>query len=280
MILERRGGEAMTTPNNPGQLYTLDWESFNCGDTQPPTDWTNEWDAQAQAPYRVACSPDPVRWGARSARFELNQTDPISRNSKRTELAAGSDPDNAERWYGFSIFLPQGWVVDNSPEALTQWHQSYPIADPLFEGSPPLSLGIRGQQWQVSRRKWEDLASNDTVPIYSVPWEANRWTDWVFHVVWRSTADGVIEVWKDGSQTPVFTQTAMQTKFPDNQGNYTKLGIYKWDWVNGPTATSQRVIFYDELRIADQTGSREAVSPPAQTRPGCLGALLKRFRRS
>jgi len=39
-------------------------------------------------------------------------------------------------------------------------------------------------------------------------------------------------------------------------------------------------IFYDELRIADQTGSREAVSPPAQTPPGCLGALLKRFHRA
>jgi hypothetical protein len=272
----------MTTPNNPGQLYTLDWEPFSCGDTQPPPYWTNEWDAQAQAPYRVACSPDPVRSGARSARFELNQTDPISRNSKRAELAASSDPDDAERWYGFSIFLPDGWVVDNSPEVLTQWHQSYPIPDPLFEGSPPLSLGIRGQEWQISRRKWEDLTSGDTVPIYSVTWKANRWTDWAFHVIWRSTADGVIEVWQDGSKTPVFTQKGMQTKFPDNQGNYTKFGIYKWDWVNGPTATSQRIIFYDELRIADQTGSREAVSPAARAsaRPGCLGALLKPFRRS
>ena len=143
----------MTTPNNPGQLYTLDWESFNCGDTQPPPDWTNQWHPQAQAPYRVACSPNAVRSGARSARFELNQTDPISSSSKRTELAAGSDPDNAERWYGFSIFLPKGWVVDNSAEVLTQWHQASPM------GSPPLSLGIRGQQWQLSRRKWEDLAS-------------------------------------------------------------------------------------------------------------------------
>jgi Polysaccharide lyase len=207
----------MTTPNNPGQLYTLDWESFSCGDTQAPPDWINE-SPNAQVPYRVACSPDPVRSRARSARFELNQTDPISSSSKRTELAAGSDPDDAERWYGFSIFLPQGWIVDTSPEVLTQWHQSYPIPDPLFDGSPPLALGINGQQWEISRRKWEDLAANDTVPIYTTPWEADRWTDWVFHVLWRSTTAGVIEVWKDGSTMPVFTQTGMQTKFPDNQG--------------------------------------------------------------
>jgi hypothetical protein len=274
----------MTTPSNPSQLYELDWESFNCGHTQPPADWTNEWEEGAQDPYRVACSPDPVRAGARSARFELNQADPISRNSKRTELAAGSDPENAERWYGFSIFLPQGWVVDNnSSEVLTQWHQSYPIPNPLFEGSPPLALGVRGLNWVISRRKWEDLAATETVPIYTTPWAMERWTDWVFHVVWRSATDGVIEVWKDGSAAPVFSQAGIQTKFPDNQGNYTKFGIYKWDWVNGPTATSQRVIFYDELRIADQTGSREAVSPPPQasSRPGgCLGRLLKLFRQS
>jgi hypothetical protein len=173
-------------------------------------------------------------------------------------------------------------VIDNSEEVLTQWHQSYPIPNPLFEGSPPLALGVKGQEWQVSRRKWEDLAANETVPIYTTAWEANRWTDWAFHVVWRSTTDGVIEIWKDGSTMPVQTQTGMQTKFPDNQGTYMKFGIYKWDWVNGPTATSQRIIFYDELRIADQTGSGEAVSPPAQTdpRPGCLGGLLKQLRRS
>jgi hypothetical protein len=192
-VLSGEVEKPMTTPNNPGQLYAIDWESFNCGDTQPPANWTNEWDAQAQAPYRVACSPDPVRSGGRAGRFELNQTDPITRNSKRTELAAASDPDNAERWYGFSIFLPEGWVVDTSAEVLTQWHQSYPIPDPLFEGSPPLALGIRGQQWEIRRRKWEDLAAlikPKTVAKVGAAIEraagARRDSDAIFEAAYRS----------------------------------------------------------------------------------------------
>jgi hypothetical protein len=102
------------------------------------------------------------------------------------------------------------------------------------------------------------------------------WTDWVVHVVWRPDSSGMLQVFKDAATTPVF-QFGGQNKFADGQGNYMKFGIYKWDWVNGPTQTTERVIYYDELRIADHTKSRQAVSPPAAARPGCLRQLLLSF---
>jgi hypothetical protein len=42
-----------------------------------------------------------------------------------------------------------------------------------------------------------------------------------------------------------------------------KFGIYKWDWRSNPqkSNTNRRVLYYDSLRIADQSGSYRDVDP-------------------
>jgi hypothetical protein len=46
-----------------------------------------------------------------------------------------------------------------------------------------------------------------------------------------------------------------QNKFNDGKGNYMKIGIYKWpwnpNWTGVPSQVDKRVMYYDELRIAD-----------------------------
>jgi hypothetical protein len=103
----------MTTPNDPGGLYVLNWEQYACGpQATPPQGWNEDYPDPVSHPngepaYRVACAPDPVRAGARSARFQLNKGDPISSGGARAELKAPCcEPDAAPRWYGFSIYLP------------------------------------------------------------------------------------------------------------------------------------------------------------------------------
>jgi hypothetical protein len=79
----------------------------------------------------------------------------------------------------------------------------------------------------------------------------------------------LLEIWKDGANVH---SAQGQNKFNDGQGNYMKFGIYKWDWSqNKPSGTTQRVMYYDELRIADQQGSYNAVVPRQTTQALNIG---------
>ena len=283
----------MPSPTTPGQLYVFDWEAYDCTPLpqQPvPKGWTTDYDPNVTHPpnqdpaYRVACAPDPVRAGTKSARFQLYNTDPPVSGATRAELKMSStEPLGAERWYGFSIYL-DNWQEDAAAAILAQWHQD-DSNDPRFQGSPPLALMTKGDSWCISIRKaWDNTASPDTDDIPAGAWQQSTWTDWVFHVVWRDgdVSDAVTEVWKDGTRLHAFSDARQgkQNKFADGKGNYMRFGIYKWVWASNPPPTIERLIHFDELRIADRHGSLQAVSPPSTAAPGgCLTSLIPLLRR-
>ena len=129
----------MTTPANPGTGYVLNWES-QTQRSLPPPGWAREYDPnvvhddgrpQVRA-YRLGPYV-PVRGGLYSVRFALEKDDPVINNGTRCEPSAGFEPVGAERWYGFSIYLPRSWKVDRSAEIVKQWHQHWNIGS-----SPPL----------------------------------------------------------------------------------------------------------------------------------------------
>jgi Polysaccharide lyase len=230
----------------------------------------------------------PTRRGQYAARFQLNRDDPDVSASTRTEvseaLLAPRPPERNERWFGFSMFLLSDWVQDPlSPESVSQWHHVGATGPPL------LGLITVDGQWQVrgprsttlprstsrtcadSSRQgnvatrgplsqhWENFERHRRIGWY----ETGRWTDWVVHVRWSPDSDGLVEIWRDGEQ--VFSEPG-KNKYSDGQAVYMKFGIYKWHWKSDPSKsiTDVRVMHYDELRIADETGSYELVDPGAQ----------------
>jgi hypothetical protein len=110
----RKGEFAMaSTPLNPGSLYVLNWDDYaQCTvPAQLPSDWRVDYatviHGNNEPAFRIACAPEPVRSGQRSARFQLNRGDPIVSSNVRAELKTPCcEPVDAERWYGFSIYLP------------------------------------------------------------------------------------------------------------------------------------------------------------------------------
>jgi hypothetical protein len=238
-------------------IRTLDWEAA-ADRTLPeaaPPGWIRQWCCDRSANTVTS----PVRSGQYSARFELHRGDATVSSSKRAEVSEPTPRPGArervERWYGFSIFLPEEWVSDPSAEILTQWHHA---AD---TGSPPLALGTKDGQWQISRH-WENHEEHALPSRY----ETGRWTDWVVHARWSPGTDGLVEAWRDGSE--VYCRTG-KNKYDDGRPVYMKFGIYKWDWQSKPSRsrTDRRVMYYDSLRVADETGNRETVDPagpPAQ----------------
>ena len=257
---------AEPTPSAPGTGYTLDWENTAVG--LPPPNWVAQYNT-SKVRMASTANGDPVRAGQRSVRFQLDQSDPALHNGKRAELAATpEEPAGAERWYGFSTYLPSSWVPDSAGDVVTQWHQSDRVSNCGTQGcSPPLSIGTKNGQWVISQ-SWQNYIGNindwsfSNTPIGA--YQTGRWTDWVVHVKWsaKDSPDATLEIWKDGAL--VWNKPGLRNDdFPDGTyGNYMKFGIYKWPWMNGPSDTTSRVLYYDELRIADGSGSYAAVSPP------------------
>jgi hypothetical protein len=227
-----------------------------------------------------------VRAGAHSVRFELDYRDGLVNNGPRAEIGAEDpvEPRGVERWYGFSTYLPNTWTVDTAPEIIAQWHQ---VGGDCSNGcSPPLSLITQNGQYKISQN-WQNSASVPGVWTFSDtpigPYETGRWTDWVFHVIWSTSSNGRLEVWKDGSAVKGYESKDNPRRtddFGDQQhGNYLVLGIYKWPWRgHKATDTTNRVLYTDELRIADSSGSYAVVAPPQAAGPGQGGARLALYQ--
>ncbi|WP_171058122.1 polysaccharide lyase [Modestobacter altitudinis] len=265
-----------STPIDPDPLYVLDWEEFEEGvPPGPPSGWRRDYTLEpstAEPPYSIVSTPGPVRSGARSARFFLHRQDPLQSSGTRSELKTPCcEPPGAERWYGFSIYLPEDWLPDRSRENVAQWKQNdtEPL-DPRHGGSPPAALTMEQGQWILTTRKssWDNTIDQD-VCVYALgACELDKWTDWVLHAKWSEGNEGFLEVWKNCQSVRILEG---QNKFADGRGHYFKFGVYKWDWnVKDPkdpkykaTATDKRLLYLDEVRIADGRGSLEVISPPA-----------------
>lgn len=250
------GGSPLPAHADPAGVFrTLNWE-VAADRTMPekaPPGFIKQWVAD----HGATLVTSPVRDGSYAARFQLDRGDPIQSGSKRAEISQRDEqPLNAERWYGFSVNLPGSWAYDVSAEIVSQWHQ----CDDCGGGSPPLALLTDEGHWKIDfRGQIIDLG----------PYTTGTWTDWVFHIKWRTDSQGSLEVRRNG-QVVLQRTGAMYAGGP--RSPYFKFGIYKWDWNNPdkPSSTSRRVMFYDSLRLGDQQATYDDVKPGGS---GCTGTV-------
>jgi hypothetical protein len=83
-----------------------------------------------------------------------------------------------------------------------------------------------------------------------------EWIDWVVHIKFSHTNTGILEVWMNGDK--VIDRQNMPNSYNDEKYPYFKFGVYRWDW---GTTTSQRAIFFDEVRIGNGNSSYDEVKP-------------------
>ena len=232
----------------------------------------NNWERQAcvSCPHAINVVNSKARSGQSSSRFELRKNDSVSSvGSKRAELSRiENEPgEKHERWYGFSIFLPEDYDYDAAEEIVTQWHAS---PDHSPEGnqiedwrSPPLALLTSKGKWEIDFR-WDTNKITVSEPEYRNQsigtYEREKWTDWVFHVKWSYEEDGLLEIWKNGIR--VFTRSG-PIGFNDDAGVYMKTGIYKWLWEESSEESNitKRIMYVDEIYIGNKNASFSDVSP-------------------
>jgi hypothetical protein len=144
------------------------------------------------------------------------------------------------RW---STMIPGDAVFDSQqPEIITQIHQS------ANAGSPPFSLLLTGERYQVEvrgRRVARRFSFGDAKA------DRGRVVSWLLEYKPDDTgAAAVTELYKDGVR--VVKADSIENAYPEDDGAYLKLGVYKWDWKVRPTDVNVRTMYYGDVRIASR----------------------------
>ncbi|GII04893.1 heparin lyase I family protein [Planobispora takensis] len=233
------------------------------------------------SPWAWRAVTSPVRSGTQALRSELRIEDRPVYGGSRSEVLLNPESPREEHWYGFSILLPKGgdedYGPDRSAEVVAQWHSSPDTWEQNESISPPLALYTVNGTWEIRRlwdhREWSSNASmaaagqRETTSLGSYEADKGQWTDWAFHVRWGWLAEHrpLLEIYKN--RQLVYRTTGPNTT-NDVVGNYFKMGLYKWDWSDGRASdTTRRVIYHDEYRVDDASGSLDTVSPPVPPLP-------------
>lgn len=219
-----------------------------------------EWRRELSLPERIRHSKEVLYRGKPTTRFELNSSDKMVSNGKRTEIATpAEDSVPVERYYSFRIYLPKReFVADSIPEIVAQWHAQPDVEQGETWRSPPIALSVRNGRWWLTIR-WASAPVNTNKTLTGMkvvdlgPCGTNRWTSWKFHIRFSYGDDGLLEVRKD--KEPVFSRSG-PNYYNDKKGPFFKFGIYKWGWNDGKaSAVTRRVLYFSDVKIGKEAGT-------------------------
>lgn len=197
--------------------------------------------------YSVTQSQARFTDGSNSLRIEVRATDPQTSSAIRSEITQGGDPVGSERWYGFRLYL-ENWVKDDAGEHVFQWHPEN------SRGTATAALWTSTGRYIFQTNLGGNSASvyTDLGPILS-----NQWVSWVIHVKWAVDNSGILQVWKNG----VLVIDRPDTPTSPSEGTFFKLGINKFGWGIQPSTSTNRVLYFDEVRIGDEEATYADVQP-------------------
>ena len=211
---------------------------------------------QKGAPDALQIVTSPVRTGKYAAKVLLRVTDPHVSKGQRAEFSDGRNKRvlmNQDYWYGLSIFIPDDFRAPKGDAVMFQWHtqQGGP--------SPVLAIRIKGTEWWITSNA-EKMPHGKRRTLSRVPFERNKWTDWVVHARWASDNTGYWTIWKDGVE--IVNEKNIVTQYPEALGPYAKFGQYHSVDATAP----QNIVFVDEYRVVGPGGSYEDVAPGSARR--------------
>ncbi len=207
----------------------------------------------------------PSRTGSHCMRSHLKAEE------KRSEVKVykGYATIGNEYWYGFSIFLSEGFANNDNWEHVAQWHGTPDFDIGENWRSPVMSLmtanayqtETRGEwtvnvRWDSKRNTFEsgEVVYEGTKTFEFGPYKTGVWTDWVYRVKWSYESDGLLEIWKNHKKVLEYDGPNC---YNDAVGPYFKMGIYR----GGRGAIDTRIVYHDEFRWADGNSTYEDVAP-------------------
>lgn len=199
--------------------------------------------------YSIQQTSEKIKAGSSALRFEVRKTDPQVSESIRSEINVDSDPLNQDRWYGLSMYLVD-WLDDDAPESVFQWHPDNTV------GTSSMALWTIGGRFSYVTSNDNNSTSATNVYTDIGPVVSNQWVDFVIHIRWATDTTGLLQVWMNGIRVinRINVKTAATT-------SYFKLGINKFGWLTQPSTVTQRVFYFDEVRIGNANATYNDVAP-------------------
>lgn len=186
--------------------------------------------------------------GNKAARFEIQEDQELVADGVRSEvtIVKGSDGDvGRESWYSFAVYFPSdGYEYDIEREIINQWYQ---------DTSPATSLRTAKNQIYL-----ESGNSEDTRIEYPIaPITKDVWNTFVFHFIHSYDEDGLIEVWHNGvKKLTIHGGNMYDTILPK-----WKIGLYKAAFKYHTSEVSRRVIYFDNIKVGDQSSNYRTMIP-------------------
>lgn len=171
-------------------------------------------------------------------------------------------PDE-EYWFSYDIFVPdndteylfetQNCNIQDSLnyELVGQWHLTNQTTSTFAK--PPLSLQIHCNKWVISQNPVSDGESGVVKNIISDV-EKGQWINWKFNVIFSTSNEGKLEVWKNGNLVHSISGQTLPVEIPV----YFKIGVYKPHWWSRSSSTIRRVVYYDNVQIYKTTSLIES----------------------
>ncbi len=160
----------------------------------------------------------------------INNEDKFPYRAELIPRVKGLQDYHTEYWYGFSMYIPEGWVVDGIFENYAQWRVGGD--DPAAKkANPTLTFGAvsntSGLMRIVNRTEPNGgIKSLKNIPIDDL---RGKWTDWVVRVKWSHGSDGYLQIWQNGEQI-VDDRGANSPDFGNGHAPLGRIGLYKASW--------------------------------------------------
>jgi hypothetical protein len=223
-------------------------DNFDAGNLET---WRRNGDVQLCCPHSAVFVNSERKPGSLALRFRLQTDDTDVKGSRRAELRLKAAPFGQDRWYFASLRVPPDWVGSPEPTTVLQWHA---VDDKILgeiSRSPPLRLLIQDREWAIVSR-WDarpitglpllrDPVLGEEKVLWKGPLDIGLTTDWLFRVRWSHVSDGIVAVWKNGTQ--IVCREGANT-YNDLIGPYLKVGIYVpiWKAATDRKTTSRELI--------------------------------------
>jgi hypothetical protein len=208
------------------------------------------WDQDRFVPGAVELQSAVVRAGRGAAQITVHQNDKFedigpnqSKPTERAELLEREDlvtREGAGFAYSFSIFLPKDFLVVPTRLVLAQWKQfdrnhtgivDNPVVAVRYSG------GVLSVTLQTRREKQVLYRTTDEI--------RGRWLDFLFHLRFARSPDGLVRVWLNGRQVCDYHGVTAYTEeygYPKEGRFYFKMGLYRDRMPEPMTA------YFDEYR--------------------------------
>jgi len=222
-----------------------------------------------ETPERIRIVEAPgLADGRRAARFTV----PRAPNSFRAEISLPHEDGFNERWYGERVLVPADWVFDpnRGNDLVMQWHA---IPGNWRATFPNLEISIGNTNWFIR----QSYGSAQTKPTRTSerladPVKPGAWTSWVVHAKWSPSADGLLQIWKDGKLVLGRKGTNVYSTIGVAYTPYLKTGIYHPEWhidKDGKKEAFERewavatnkVIFVTDVKVGSDRAKYEDVAP-------------------